>query len=266
LHHIALSTLDDDSSRENEEAQAQANDEQHHPHNLASLCVLSPSSSRPCPLTLCLAWFLVLVCVVLFPFGPFGWLPLPLGLGGCCWLASRTHTTQEPPYRQPSSHTPPLSPHSMPLTTHTHTPQLPHHPNPTEHLLSTTMSGRGKGGKGLGKGGAKRHRKVLRDNIQGASLSCCVSSGVCLPASLPAALCVRACVCPLPPSLSPCPATHAALHTPHTHAPHAPPPTHTTQASPSPPSAAWPAVAVSSASPASSTRRRAACSRCSSRT
>ena len=29
------------------------------------------------------------------------------------------------------------------------------------------MSGRGKRGKGLGKGGAKRHRKVLRDNIQG---------------------------------------------------------------------------------------------------
>uniref|UniRef100_UPI00358F96BA histone H4-like n=1 Tax=Myxine glutinosa TaxID=7769 RepID=UPI00358F96BA len=27
-------------------------------------------------------------------------------------------------------------------------------------------SGRGKGGKALGKGGAKRHRKVLRDNIQ----------------------------------------------------------------------------------------------------
>ena len=26
---------------------------------------------------------------------------------------------------------------------------------------------RGKGGKGLGKGGAKRHRKILRDNIQG---------------------------------------------------------------------------------------------------
>ncbi len=32
---------------------------------------------------------------------------------------------------------------------------------------SDIMSGRGKGGKGLGKGGAKRHRKVLRDNIQG---------------------------------------------------------------------------------------------------
>jgi len=38
------------------------------------------------------------------------------------------------------------------------------------HKFSETfknMSGRGKGGKGLGKGGAKRHRKVLRDNIQG---------------------------------------------------------------------------------------------------
>ncbi|XP_012494015.1 PREDICTED: uncharacterized protein LOC105805633 [Propithecus coquereli] len=34
------------------------------------------------------------------------------------------------------------------------------------HFL-LSMSGRGKGGKGLGKGGAKRHRKVLRDNIQG---------------------------------------------------------------------------------------------------
>ncbi|CAF3547751.1 unnamed protein product [Rotaria sp. Silwood1] len=31
------------------------------------------------------------------------------------------------------------------------------------------MSGRGKGGKGLGKGGAKRHRKVLRDNIPGVT-------------------------------------------------------------------------------------------------
>ncbi|XP_029098695.1 uncharacterized protein LOC114907339 [Monodon monoceros] len=33
--------------------------------------------------------------------------------------------------------------------------------------VTAAMSGRGKGGKGLGKGGAKRHRKVLRDNIQG---------------------------------------------------------------------------------------------------
>ena len=33
--------------------------------------------------------------------------------------------------------------------------------------ITINMTGRGKGGKGLGKGGAKRHRKVLRDNIQG---------------------------------------------------------------------------------------------------
>ena len=31
------------------------------------------------------------------------------------------------------------------------------------------MSGRGKGGKGLGKGGAKRHKKVHRDEIQGVT-------------------------------------------------------------------------------------------------
>jgi histone H4 len=30
-----------------------------------------------------------------------------------------------------------------------------------------SSTGRGKGGKGLGKGGAKRHRKVMRENIQG---------------------------------------------------------------------------------------------------
>lgn len=34
------------------------------------------------------------------------------------------------------------------------------------HTLLTRLLG-GKGGKGLGKGGAKRHRKILRDNIQG---------------------------------------------------------------------------------------------------
>ena len=36
----------------------------------------------------------------------------------------------------------------------------------SSHLIFS-MSGRGKGGKGLGKGGAKRHRKVMRENIQG---------------------------------------------------------------------------------------------------
>ncbi|KAF6821627.1 histone H4.1, partial [Colletotrichum sojae] len=35
------------------------------------------------------------------------------------------------------------------------------------HTHTHIMTGRGKGGKGLGKGGAKRHRKILRDNIQG---------------------------------------------------------------------------------------------------
>lgn len=35
------------------------------------------------------------------------------------------------------------------------------------HLHSTNIPTGGKGGKGLGKGGAKRHRKILRDNIQG---------------------------------------------------------------------------------------------------
>ena len=34
-------------------------------------------------------------------------------------------------------------------------------------LTCTSTAGRGKGGKGLGKTGAKRHRKILRDNIQG---------------------------------------------------------------------------------------------------
>ncbi|XP_055645334.1 uncharacterized protein LOC129781780 [Toxorhynchites rutilus septentrionalis] len=37
----------------------------------------------------------------------------------------------------------------------------------TNLYIVVKMTGRGKGGKGLGKGGAKRHRKVLRDNIQG---------------------------------------------------------------------------------------------------
>jgi histone H4 len=35
-----------------------------------------------------------------------------------------------------------------------------------QHHHSNASPG-GKGGKGLGKGGAKRHRKILRDNIQG---------------------------------------------------------------------------------------------------
>lgn len=42
-----------------------------------------------------------------------------------------------------------------------------YHQVPDNQLIAVEMTGRGKGGKGLGKGGAKRHRKVLRDNIQG---------------------------------------------------------------------------------------------------
>ncbi|PGH09397.1 histone H4 [Helicocarpus griseus UAMH5409] len=36
---------------------------------------------------------------------------------------------------------------------------------PQQHITDSPTGG--KGGKGLGKGGAKRHRKILRDNIQG---------------------------------------------------------------------------------------------------
>ena len=42
-----------------------------------------------------------------------------------------------------------------------------------DHVNATTvdarMSAKGKGGKGLGKGGAKRHRKIVRDNVAGVT-------------------------------------------------------------------------------------------------
>ncbi|OJD26859.1 histone [Blastomyces percursus] len=41
------------------------------------------------------------------------------------------------------------------------------HPHQGDPKNLTNHSTGGKGGKGLGKGGAKRHRKILRDNIQG---------------------------------------------------------------------------------------------------
>lgn len=41
-----------------------------------------------------------------------------------------------------------------------------HHFPSLQHNTDAFFLG-GKGGKGLGKGGAKRHRKILRDNIQG---------------------------------------------------------------------------------------------------
>jgi histone H4 len=48
-----------------------------------------------------------------------------------------------------------------------HNNQQHHQSTKSNRLFFDKMSGRGKGGKGLGKGGAKRHRKILRDNIQG---------------------------------------------------------------------------------------------------
>ena len=43
------------------------------------------------------------------------------------------------------------------------------HINCRAKATHTQMLGQGKGGKGLGKGGAKRHRKVFRHNIEGIS-------------------------------------------------------------------------------------------------
>lgn len=68
----------------------------------------------------------------------------------------------------------PRSTHSPHLTL-THFPNLHQHDwpcvstppvAPSLHHTDCSSTG-GKGGKGLGKGGAKRHRKILRDNIQG---------------------------------------------------------------------------------------------------
>ena len=44
---------------------------------------------------------------------------------------------------------------------------LPGASTPCINREVTNLLPGGKGGKGLGKGGAKRHRKILRDNIQG---------------------------------------------------------------------------------------------------
>uniref|UniRef100_A0A453MZN2 Histone H4 n=2 Tax=Aegilops tauschii subsp. strangulata TaxID=200361 RepID=A0A453MZN2_AEGTS len=83
------------------------------------------------------------------------------------------------PIRRPTPRITRIVPFSSPETSQL---QIPHarapSNSPRHHTAATTtttssthseakMSGRGKGGKGLGKGGAKRHRKVLRDNIQG---------------------------------------------------------------------------------------------------
>ncbi|GMF21623.1 unnamed protein product [Phytophthora lilii] len=74
-------------------------------------------------------------------------------------------TPEENAARSPPIHTSDIgAPCAVPLDE-----RQTHSPTSTSELARPlgTMSGRGKGGKGLGKGGAKRHRKVLRDNIQG---------------------------------------------------------------------------------------------------
>ncbi|CAF98839.1 unnamed protein product [Tetraodon nigroviridis] len=58
-------------------------------------------------------------------------------------------------------------PGSWPSTPCPRAPRPRAAPQTLSSTVTFNMSGRGKGGKGLGKGGAKRHRKVLRDNIQG---------------------------------------------------------------------------------------------------
>ena len=57
--------------------------------------------------------------------------------------------------------------HSVIVISHIHSTQVLNTHFKELNRSTQTMSGRGKGGKGLGKGGAKRHRKILRDNIQG---------------------------------------------------------------------------------------------------
>ena len=50
--------------------------------------------------------------------------------------------------------------------------QVPDNERNMDHLASMTKKkqpGMGKGGKGLGRGGAKRHQRRLRDNIQGVT-------------------------------------------------------------------------------------------------
>ena len=83
------------------------------------------------------------------------------------------------------------------------------------------MSGRGKGGKGLGKGGAKRHRKVLRDNIQ----------GITVRPSLPA----------LRLSLATPPTPNPPNRPPPTLRSHAPPPPHPSPSPHPPPTPSFPA-------------------------
>ncbi|XP_044433205.1 uncharacterized protein [Triticum aestivum] len=88
--------------------------------------------------------------------------------------ASTPGSRPRPPQFRGTHRLPPAPFNPLPRFPQVATPQATTAPRPSSALSartkassSATMSGRGKGGKGLGKGGAKRHRKVLRDNIQG---------------------------------------------------------------------------------------------------
>ena len=89
-----------------------------------------------------------LSCAVLAAGGLPPWVPAAIDAR---W-AARSCRVEPPDCAAPRG-----PPHAAP-------PYGPHQPTKQK---PADMSGRGKGGKGLGKGGAKRHRKVLRDNIQG---------------------------------------------------------------------------------------------------
>ena len=111
------------------------------------------------------------------------------------------------------------------------------------------MSGRGKGGKGLGKGGAKRHRKVLRDNIQGElalplrhthALRCWASELLLGQLDTPIVhrMLPTACL-QLAPGQRSCSGVLLTLASTNMPCPACP-----AQVSPSPPSGAWPAAAA----------------------
>ena len=102
----------------------------------------------------------------------------------CCDITQRVsslpnNNTSTSPLLSTSSYSyshpsPPPSLHHLHLTITPYPQTLPFPfllSNPSkskeEHLLTIPPCAGGKGGKGLGKGGAKRHRKILRDNIQG---------------------------------------------------------------------------------------------------
>ncbi|KAJ0599425.1 putative transcription factor Hap3/NF-YB family [Helianthus annuus] len=86
-------------------------------------------------------------------------LHIPLGSPSYGHQPSPSHQSNEPKHSVRKTHT----------NIYKHKPSIyqNHQNKKLTNLQSAIMSGRGKGGKGLGKGGAKRHRKVLRDNIQG---------------------------------------------------------------------------------------------------